>query len=119
MRLFLERIDLPIDIGAADQALCFNSERLSKIGGDSSGLHGELISGRDDDGLNIGRLLVDRLKDREEVGERFAGAGGRAPDHVDAVEDFRDGGALNGGRLVEIFLFQQREHNVPPIRLRD
>lgn len=64
-------------------------------------LHGQLASGREDEGLALADAGVDRLQDRDGEGGRLAGTGLGLRNDVMALEAGHDGALLDGRGLLE------------------
>ncbi|MBI2362320.1 MAG: nucleoside monophosphate kinase [Elusimicrobia bacterium] len=106
------------DVGGLLQGLGLRRHRLAAD--DEGGLEARVLRQVGDGGFDLRRQLADRGEDEgarpragrlgqghqalqggQGVGHRLAAAGLRGAQHVEAVEGGRDGGGLDGGRVLE------------------
>ena len=87
--------------GAADGAVALDLEVVTERHEDLLRLLGELARGREDEGLALSQVGVDRLQDRDGEGGRLAGARLRLGDDIVALDDGHDRALLDRRRSLE------------------
>ena len=103
--MFVQRVDLAADGGAAVQTYCPDAGLIGiedpQLIGD---LDGKLPGGGQDHRLNALVLRVDMLYDGDAVGKGLACTGGGLGDHVPPFQHGRDAARLHRGGLYNIAL---------------
>lgn len=98
---FLERLGILSEVSSSDKASSSDFKELAEAENVFVVLEGELTSGSDDDGLTLGRGIVEELEDSDGESGSFACARLSLGDDVVFVDDGEDALLLDDGGFFE------------------